>query len=137
MLTAMTKNTPRDPRKRGSARWSCHVETLGFRRSAPIVRTVFAVEQQSFILAEGSGRNPAEMQHCEFIRDMFIKALGRIGVFPSPPKTTEGKVISLVGRKKRIPARTPRVATPREVPAPKVCDHGTKGCGGWGETCSS
>jgi hypothetical protein len=110
-----------------AVRWSCRVETLRFRRSTPVVRTVFAVEQQSFILAEGDGSNPEEVQHCEFMRDMFMKALGRIGVpIPSLPAATGGKVISLVARKKRVSARTKSIE-------PTTCDHGTMGCSGRGE----
>jgi hypothetical protein len=116
-----------------SAKWSCHVETLSFRGPASVrVRTVFAVEQQSFILAEGNGKNPDDVQHCRFMCDMFTKALGRIGApLPTLPVTMGAKVIPLAGRKKR--KSSPRAMPRTQALAPMVCEHGTTGCDGRGE----
>ncbi len=126
----MTKERPKKSPGE-SVPWSCHVEILRFRRPASVVaRTVFAVEQQSFILTEGDGLNPEDVQHCEFIRDMFIKALSRIEAPPPRlPVRTEGKILRGSQRKRRVPSRAESIK--RDEPV--VCEHGTKGCEGRGD----
>lgn len=138
IIALMTKERPKNSPGE-SVPWSCHVEILRFRRPASAVaRTVFAVKQQSFILAEGDGCSPEDVQHCEFIRDMFIKALSRIEVpLPQTPVRTESKPSSLYsersGRRAQARKRKRRVSARAEGAEPVVCEHGTKGCEGKGE----
>lgn len=69
------------------AKWDVRTEEV----VANTFKTIFQVEQQSFDLQEVSvnsciDRAEAE-QSCNFIRDMFLKALERIGVRKGPADT--------------------------------------------------
>lgn len=66
-----------------SGAWEVFVETLDAEISGGIYRTSFRVDNQFFTLAESSDGEEG-LEHCRFIRQMFLKAMARLGLRPDP-----------------------------------------------------